>query len=49
MAISKSITGASDVVSKKDITKTVQQRFEKVKSEKARRIEDWKRSLTDLT
>lgn len=49
MANSKSVTGARGVVLKKDIIKTVEQRFEKVKSEKARRIKEWKESLTDLT
>lgn len=49
MAKSKAVTGAREVVLKKDIIKTVQQRFEKVKAEKARRIKEWKESLTDLT
>ena len=48
MGKSKAVVGARGVVLKKDI-KTVQQRFEKVKSEKARRIKEWKESLTDLT
>jgi hypothetical protein len=35
MAKSKAVTGAREVVLKKDIIKTVQQRFEKVKAEKS--------------
>ena len=49
MANSKAVTGARGGVLKKDIIKTVEQRFKKVKSEKARRIKEWKESLTDLT
>jgi uncharacterized protein YhaN len=49
MAKSKASIGSRGVVLKKDIIKTVEQRFEKVKAEKARRIKEWKESLTDLT
>jgi hypothetical protein len=48
MANSKAVTGARGGVLKKDIIKTVEQRFKKVKSEKARRIKEWKESLTKL-
>jgi hypothetical protein len=40
MAKSKAVTGARNIVSKKDIIKTVEQRYEKVKAEKARRIKE---------
>lgn len=49
MAKSKAVTGARNIVSKKDIIKTVEQRYEKVKAEKARRIKEYKESLTELT
>jgi|GEM_PF-592917 len=49
MAKSKAVTGARNIVSKKDIIKTVEQRYEKVKAEKAKRIKEWKESLTVLT
>lgn len=49
MAKSKAVTGAQIVVLKTDIMKTVEQRFEKVKAEKSRRIKEWKDSLADLT
>jgi len=49
MGKSKAVTYPGDIISKEDIIKTVQQRFEKVKAEKAKRIKEWKESLTDLT
>lgn len=48
MAGTKSVIGAEKVILKEDIIKTVEQRFNKVKAEKARRIKEWKESLTDL-
>lgn len=49
MAGTKAVIGAEKVVLKEDVIKTVEQRFEKVKAEKERRIKEWKESLTDLT
>jgi len=46
---SKAVVGAEKPISKKDIFKTVEQRYEKVKAEKARMIKEWKDNLKDLT
>lgn len=49
MGGSKAVIGAEKAILKDDIIKTVEQRYQRVKAEKARMIQEWKDSLTDLT
>lgn len=49
MGGSKAVIGAEKVILKDDFIKTVEQRYQRVKAEKARMIQEWKDSLTDLT
>jgi uncharacterized protein YhaN len=46
---SKAVIGAEKAILKDDIIKTVEQRYQRVKAEKARMIQEWKNNLTDLT
>lgn len=49
MGGSKAVIGAEKAILKDDIIKTVEQRYQRVKAEKARMIQEWKNNLTDLT
>ena len=49
MGGSKAVIGAEKAILKDDFIKTVEQRYQRVKAEKARMIQEWKDSLTDLT
>lgn len=49
MGGSKAVIGAEKVILKDDFIKTVEQRYQRVKAEKARMIQEWKNNLTDLT